>query len=270
MQRIAILITTLFFFLSLSGCTNHKAIDSNAKSPEPSGDELRLMLYKKINNHKVLGYNNLWMYFPKTDLLKNTADVVWDIYSYKESKLPYQFIYGKDQCGNYQKEGDCYNREHSFPQSWLGGGQQPPMKSDLFHIYPTDGKVNALRANYPYGEVKTGAGTITTENGSKLGQSATDCYKGTVFEPVDEFKGDLARGYFYLLTRYMPQISSWKTPVLEDNNFSSCFKTLLLKWSEEDPVSEKERLRNEIIENLQGNYNPFIKDPSLIEKVWTK
>lgn len=68
----------------------------------------------------------------------------------------------------------------------------------------------------------------------------------------------------------MPQISTWKTPVLEDSNFSSCFKTLLLKWSEEDPVSEKEKLRNEIIENLQGNYNPFIKDPSLIEKVRTK
>lgn len=268
MLRVINSLVSLCLFLSLGGCNSFQSVALTTDASPPSGDVLRQELHDKIKDNKVLGYGNLWQYFPKTDVLPGTQNTVWGIYSYEEDgTLPYRFTYGEDQCGSYKEEGDCFNREHSFPQSWWGGGD-PPMKSDLFHIYPTDGEVNGLRANHPYGEVRTGAASTVTENGSKLGQSAMNCYRGTVFEPIDEFKGDLARGYFYLLTRYMPQISSWNSPVLEGNNFSPCFKVLLLKWSKEDPVSEKEKQRNEAIKKLQGNYNPFIEDPTLIERIW--
>lgn len=266
MKKTMLMIITLLTYFVITGCSFFPPL-----TDEPSGDELRKELHEKIKNHVVVGYKNTWMYFPSTDLLPNTSDKVWDIYSYTEEKPPYVFTYIKNQCGSYKKEGDCYNREHSFPQSWWKGDkwqEEPPMKSDLFHIYPTDGKVNGLRANYPYGIVKKGAESKITENGSKLGASDLGCYTGTVFEPVDEFKGDLARGYFYLMTRYLPRISAWQSPVLEKDNLSDCFKKLLLKWNKQDPVSKKEIERNNNIKNIQKNYNPFIEDPSLIEKVW--
>lgn len=72
-----------------------------------------------------------------------------------------QFRLGSGQCGNYQKIGDCYNREHSFPKSWFS--KASPMVSDAFHIYPTDGKVNGQRSNYPYGECANG--TSVASNG---------------------------------------------------------------------------------------------------------
>jgi hypothetical protein len=98
-----------------------------------------------------------------------------------------------------------YNREHSFPQSWFGGAS--PMVSDLWIIYPTDAKVNGYRSNYAYGVV--GSATTTSLNGSKLGSSASPGFSGTVFEPIDGYKGDLARGQFYVSTRYFLEDGSW-------------------------------------------------------------
>lgn len=105
----------------------------------------------------------------------------------------------KEQCGQYSTLGDCYNREHSFPKSWFN--DDSPMVSDAFHIYPTDGKVNSQRNNYPYGECANG--TTLSPNGKvkalgKLGTSTFPGYSGTVFEPDDEYKGDFARSYFYM------------------------------------------------------------------------
>jgi endonuclease I len=74
------------------------------------------------------------------------------------------------------------------------------MNSDLFQIYPTDGYVNQKRGNYPYGETNN-ASWIST-NGSKLGACSVSGYNGTIFEPINEYKGDIARTYFYMATRY--------------------------------------------------------------------
>jgi len=79
--------------------------------------------------------------------------MVWDMYSDVPSGTPaYEFTFGTDQCGNYGGEGDCYNREHSWPKSWFGG-EVSPMYSDLFALYPCDAHVNGNRGVYPYGEV---------------------------------------------------------------------------------------------------------------------
>ncbi len=93
----------------------------------------------------------------------------------------------------YSGEGSCYNREHAFPRSWFGGAVSP-MNTDVHHVFATDGYVNGRRSSYPYGDVASA--TYTSSNGSKLGAgSSASGYTGTVFEPIDEFKGDFARAY---------------------------------------------------------------------------
>ena len=168
--------------------------------------------------------------------------------------------------------GDCVNREHSFPKSWFKEGQ--PMVSDAFHVYPTDGKVNGQRSNFPYGECANGT-TLPSSNGvdalGKLGKSSFPGYSGTVFEPVDEYKGDFARSYFYMAACYNDKIASWSSPMLAGNSYP-CYTTwavnLLLKWNEQDPVSQKEIDRNNAVYKHQNNRNPFIDHPELAEYIW--
>lgn len=236
-----------------------------------SAATLKTALYQIIHTHTVLGYSDLWSAFYTTD--KTTNGYVWDIYSDIPGRTPpYLYSFGTSQCGSYSGEGSCYNREHSFPKSWFGDAE--PMYTDLFHIYPTDGYVNGKRANYPYGEV--GTYTFKSKNGSKLGQCTFDGYTGTVFEPIDEYKGDLARTYFYMATCYEDKIADWVSnseaqPVLSGNSYPA-FKTwvinLLLKWDREDPVSQKEIDRNNAIYAIQGNRNPYIDHPELVEYIW--
>jgi endonuclease I len=215
-----------------------------------------------------LSYKDVWKAFAKTDPLPNQRNKVFDIYSYDKDKTPYLHTFFVDQCRHYKKEGDCYNREHSFPKGWWGGSFKKPMATDLFHIYPTDGFVNNIRSNYPYAEVNPKNAKIS-KNGSMLGESITQGYKQRAFEPINEFKGDLARGYFYLITAYYDRVKNWSSPMLKDGNFSQWAKKMLLKWHKQDPVSDKEKERNEQIKAIQGNYNPFIENPELVEKIWS-
>lgn len=220
-----------------------------------STKELKSALHNIIDDHKALSYGDLWDAFRKTDVSEDGK--VWDMYS------NCTFTFGSDQCGNYSKICDCYNREHSFPKSWFN--DDSPMVTDLFHLYPTDGKVNGYRSNYPFGECKNG----TVYGTGRLGNSTYPGYSSTVFEPADEYKGDFARTYFYMLTRYMDVCSSWSTPMMSGGNFSSWALNLLLEWNEKDPVSEKEIKRNNVIyTNYQKNRNPFIDYPELANKVY--
>ena len=229
-----------------------------------SGDDLVEELQTIISNgHQVTSYSNLWTALRATD---NTADgYVWDMYS------NCTFTWGSDQCGNYSSECDCYNREHSVPQSWFDGAS--PMYSDIVHLVPTDGYVNGRRSNYPFGEV--GSATYTSGNGCKLGSSNFSGYSGTVFEPVDEYKGDFARIYFYMVIRYrdidFTQGSGGGVMFTYSNgkaDLTTYSVNLLLKWHREDPVSQKETDRNDGIESVQGNRNPFVDYPALAEYIW--
>ncbi len=213
-----------------------------------------------------LSYTALWTAFQTTD--KRADGKVWDIYS---NTTNYTFI--TNQCGNYSGEGSCYNREHSFPKSWFY--DEYPMYTDLFHLYPSDGYVNGTRSNYAFGNVSVV--TKSSNNGySLLGTSTESGSSMTVFEPADELKGDMARTYFYMATRYEDKVATWTTGVIPDmlsgNSypaFSSWAITVLLEWSRLDPVSAKERARNDAIyTNFQHNRNPYIDFPSLAEYVW--
>jgi len=228
------------------------------------GSELREALRDIIDDHTIRSYGDLWLHFQTTDV--NADGLVWDMYSdVPGGTSDYTYTFSVDQCGNYAQEGDCYNREHSFPKSWFGGSV-PPMYTDLFHLVPTDGYVNGQRGNYPYGEVDSP--TWTSTNGSKRGPCSYPGYTGTVFEPIDEYKGDFARGYFYMLTRYMNNISSWNSDMLSGGDFSPWAKQLLLDWAAADTVSQKEIDRNNEIYSIQENRNPFIDHPEFIHDIW--
>ena len=235
------------------------------------GAALKTELCKIVNPHTQRTYNQLWTDFRTTDKKENGK--VWDMYSCKRD-----FTFGTDQAGSYSKEGDVYNREHSFPKSWFN--DEYPMYTDLFHLYPTDGWVNNKRGNDPFGEVGTNY-TGSYEDFSKWGNAKADLgYTGKVFEPNDEFKGDFARTYFYMVTCYesykantgqQRQITSWNCPMLDGKTYpglSSWALTMLLRWSKNDPVSEKEIKRNEAVYGIQKNRNPFIDYPGLEDYIW--
>jgi endonuclease I len=230
-----------------------------------TGKPLQQALHNIIDNHTYITYDQLWTAFKSTDA--KAGGSVWDIYSDIPSGTPaYSFTFVTDQCGNYSAEGDCYNREHSFPKSWFGG-EVYPMYSDLFHLYPTDGYVNNIRSDYPYGEV--GSATKTSSNGSKKGSCSVSGYTGVVFEPIDEYKGDLARSYFYMATRYYGEDSTWPgSEMVTGSQPKAWALTMLLDWSRNDPVSQKEINRNDSIYKIQKNRNPFIDYPLYIEMIW--
>ncbi len=229
-----------------------------------SGQALLKQLESVISNHTNVGYAGLWDLYKKSDIDANGK--IWDMYSTK------RWNPGSEQCGSYSSVGDCYNREHSMPKSWFNDAS--PMYSDGFHIYPTDGKVNGQRSNYPYGECSGGT-TLSSSGGVKalgrLGKSTYPGYSGTVFEPDDQYKGDFARSYFYMAACYNSRISTWNSDMLAGNSypvFTSWAKELLMKWHLEDPVSDKERARNEAVYSAQRNRNPFIDHPELAEHIW--
>lgn len=223
---------------------------------DKTGNELKIALHNIIKGHTVVSYNGLLDAFPYTDCDANGKII--DIYSNCQY-TPY------DYSSTYKKEGDGWNREHTWPQSWFNEKSGP--KSDLFHVYPTDGYVNGKRSNYPYGEVNSP--TYTSGNGSKLGPCVTTGYSGTVFEPIDEYKGDIARGFFYMSVRYAGEDSGWSTSAMTNKSeILSWAMTMLLRWSDEDPVSEKEIARNEAVYGFQNNRNPFIDHPEYARMIW--
>lgn len=251
-------------FLFVITATAQAPDDYYSSCEGKSGQTLLSALFDVIGNHTVVGYSELWTVYCTSDIREDGS--IWDMYSTKH------WVPQDEQCGNYSNVGDCYNREHSFPKSWFDDAS--PMYSDAFHIYPTDGKVNGQRGNYPYGECANGE-VLSAPNGiqalGKLGTSTFDGYSGIVFEPADEYKGDFARTYFYMAACYNNLIEDWSSPMLAGNDYP-CYTTwaikLLLKWHRQDPVSQKEIDRNNVIYRYQNNRNPFIDYPALAEHVW--
>jgi len=262
-------LTSFFIFLSFIAFAQPNGYYNNATG---TGATLKTQLYNIISaGHNPLSYDGLWTAFQTTDDKVNGK--VWDMYSdVPGGSPPYEFTFGTDQCGSYSTEGDCYNREHSWPSSWFGDAA--PMYTDLFQLVPTDGYVNNRRSNYIYGVV--GTATWTSLNGCKLGSCVTPGYNGTVFEPIDEYKGDFARNYFYMVTRYENKLVSWSSnttvsDILDGTTFpgfESWFLTMLGEWHTADPVSQKEIDRNNTVYTLQGNRNPYIDHPEYVTSVW--
>ena len=230
-----------------------------------TGNPLKIALHNIIKGHASISYGNILNAFWSTDNKGN--GVVWDMYSDRPgSTPPYIYYLGQDNCGNYSSEGDCYNREHSWPQSWFN--EQTTPRTDLHHIFPTDGYVNGRRSNYAFGEVRSAS--WTSQNGSKLGVCKTPGFSGTVFEPIDEYKGDFARAIMYMSVRYYSEDGSWSSSDMTNKSeIKKWAIDMLLRWNELDPVSEKEKERNEAIYNdFQHNRNPFVDHPEYARMIW--
>lgn len=211
-------------------------------------------------------YKMLWNDFKTTDVRSDGK--VWDMYSNITN-----FTFGTDQdSGNHSYEGKAYNREHSFPKSWFGG-KVMPMYADLFHLYPTDGKVNENRGDLPFGETN-GSNKNSANDFSKIGVCTYPGYTGTVFEPNDIYKGDFARTYFYMVTCYEEKLPDWVNKgnaniTINSSGLVTWQLEMLMKWSKNDPVSaDKETPRNIAVYGIQGNRNPFIDYPGLEEYIW--
>lgn len=237
-------------------------------------EKLKTKLSEIITNgHRDMGYSGLWKAYKTTDIdiYYEKDGTILDIYSENPKGVdPYNFIIDKSKCGNYNMEGDCYNREHIVPQSLFY--KKAPMVSDIHFIRATDGKVNGIRSNYPFGNVKISE--YISKNGSKLGKSSSYGYNGIVFEPIDEFKGDIARMIFYFVTRYENKIPSFKTGNMFNGTTYPSIEQweldVLLNWNEQDPVSQVEIDRNNESYKYQGNRNPYIDNPSFVDLVWGK
>ena len=221
--------------------------------------------------HKDNGYDGLYNGYPTTDsdhFYENDGTVL-DMYSENPTGTdPYTYRHGIKKCGNYSVEGDCYNREHIVPQSFFN--QQSPMRGDIHFVRPTDGKVNGMRSNYPFGAVNSPS--FTSKNGTKVGPSSSPGYGGTVAEPIDEFKGDIARMVFYFVTRYESRLSSFSTGNMLGGSpypgLQAWEKDVLLAWSIQDPVSPTEIERNNASHVFQKNRNPFIDHPEWVQLIW--
>lgn len=264
---------SLFVFLYIVSAIAYAAIPSGYYTTATgSGATLKTQLYNIINGHTERSYAQLWTDFQTTDAKSNGK--VWDMYSdIPNGSPPYEYTFISNQCGNYSGENSCYNREHSFPKSWFNDAT--PMYSDLFHLYPTDGYVNGQRGNLPFGEVSSP--DWTSQNGSKKGTNTYPGFSGAVFEPIDDFKGDFARTYFYMATRYENVIAGWEK---YDSNgdavlngtafpvFETWFLNMLGEWHVADPVSAKETARNDAVYGIQGNRNPFIDHPEYVYSIW--
>lgn len=238
-----------------------------------SGRELQDSLHEIIKNHVVISYDDLWPYFLLTDPAPDDSTRIMDIYSNCTFTVDQHGLTGSNYC-------DIYNREHAFCQSWMGVSNYDypyaPCRSDLHHIYPVDSRMNSTRNNNPY-SIVNGPDATVYENGSKLGNNSYFCSIDSVdnsqnaFEPIDEYKGDIARSLLYMGVRYL----------YEDDHFTSSYGMniksqlrpwaleLMRTWHRNDPVSQKEINRNDAIYyNIQGNRNPFIDHPELVELIW--
>jgi endonuclease I len=263
------IIISIYFFILCFGVFAQIPAGYYNSAAGLTGIALKTALHNIIKGHTVISYNNLYTKYVLTD--NKGSNVVWDMYSdVPGGTPPYVYHYGSGTCGNYVNEGDCYNREHSFPQSLFGSTGS--IYSDLFNVYPTDGKVNGMRDRWPMAEV--GTATWTSLNGSKVGlgsfnDSIGHSYPYTCFEPIDEYKGDFARTYFYIAVRYYTEDAGWSSNGMNSGCEPQVWaQSQYIKWAHDDTVSQKEINRNNAIYGIQDNRNPFIDHPEWIDSIW--
>ncbi|MFN8249604.1 MAG: endonuclease [Ferruginibacter sp.] len=282
-RKITLVVTILLLFVR--GTAQIPAGYYNAAASK-TGDSLRAALRDIITAGSVkLPYTSssfdVWDAYSVTDTRPANNTIIWDMYSDIPTGSPvYNYTIFTNQCGTASAEGNCYSREHQMPNSWWGGldDANNPQYTDLHHLPPADQYVNNMKSAHPIGQ--TNAPTWTSTNGSKVGPCSWPGYNGTVFEPIDAYKGDFARAYLYLATRYMNTLSSWvnNNPGTEGrfvidttNNYKQWFIDMLVQWSINDPVSQKEIDRNNAIyyNTPQHNRNPYIDHPEYVCIVWS-
>lgn len=222
-----------------------------------------------VRAHQTLVYTDLPNYWQYSDVYPELVDGCkrwWDMYS------DAVYLIRKGQSGKSSFSANRMQREHSVPKSWWkqgGSVEYTPAYSDMWNLYPSDGAANQAKLNYPLGLT---ASTSFDNGVTKVGWAQTGYGGGSanVFEPADEYKGDFARAYMYVATvyddinwviNYMYRKESYPTLV-------PWAREMLLQWCRMDPVDQKEIDRNNVVEQYQGNRNPFVDFPNLAEYIW--
>ena len=213
--------------------------------------ELKTALTSLVANHTSLGYtlarDKMYMEIDNQRVngqgaVQNTLECVYT------GRLAVGYIDRTDAQNNYS-----FNAEHTWPQSTFS--ENEPMKSDLYHLFPTDVTANGVRANYPFGKVVS---NITWQNGgSKLGNNTQG---QLVFEPRDVHKGDVSRAMFYFLTRYPTNYGTFFTQTQEN---------VFREWNKFDPVGNVESNRNTAIASFQLKRNPYIDHPEFVDRIYS-
>ncbi|WP_298121302.1 endonuclease [Flavobacterium sp.] len=265
-QIISLLIVTISFGQIPAGYYN---------TATGTGYTLKTQLYNIINGHTDQGYGGLYTTYQTSDkdfFYENNGSLL-DMYTENPTGSECEFTYGVNQDDGTLGTAECqrYNREHLVPQSVFGSAT--PMYSDAHFVVPSDKYVNAQRGDFPFGRVNVANNTYTngSKRGSNLNSGYSAGYSGTVFEPIDEFKGDIARMLLYFAVRYENQVASWSYPMFNGTSnqvFTSNAINVLLTWHNNDPVSVREVSRNNAIYNRQNNRNPFIDHPEYAMSIW--
>lgn len=157
-----------------------------------------------------------------------------------------------------------FSREHTYCHSWMptNPAEDLPEYNDYHHLFPVNQTAaNEVRSNYPLGKV---VGTpISTYLGAKFGLNAEG---KKVYEPRDEHKGDAARAMMYEAVCYNGVSgNNWKFPELISGQIPYGQDQYILKqWNFQDPPSNWEIARNDFIDSLQQNRNPFVDHPEYV------
>lgn len=264
-QLLLILGVAFTFATASAGFKNGYYDKMNGKS----GADLKAAAKECVLKHTTLNYTDLpnyWQYSDVYPQLVNGNKRWWDMYSNAV------YLIQNGQTGKASFSANKMQREHSVPKSWWklnGSVEYTPAYSDMWNLYPSDGAANQAKLNYPLGPTVT----TTFDNGvSKVGGAKTGYGGGSskVFEPADEYKGDFARAYMYVATVY-DDINWVETYMYKKEAYPTLqtwAREMLLQWCRKDPVDQKEIDRNNVVEQYQGNRNPFVDFPELAEYLW--
>lgn len=161
-----------------------------------------------------------------------------------------------------------WSREHCWPNSY-GLDDVEPSFSDLHNLRAIDWNVNSSRNNKVYDE---SSGSVA----SPAHPEAPGCTADPdSWQPADWCVGDVARSVLYMAVRYRgdragePRLDLTESvsAATTATNYMAKLSTLLY-WHALDPVSDVERLRNDRVESLQGNRNPFVDHPEFVPGTW--
>ena len=253
---------TLLLLLLVIGCGERQGPTDSQPAPgayymeidfDLTSEALKSQLHELINDHQPLTYSELWDALISTDADPDNPGHVHLFYTGWSRSAD---MHGNDPSG--------WNREHLWAKSRGGFGNRLGAGTDLHAIRPTDVTVNTAR------------GTKAFDAGGELyidGDGPTRCRSDAdSWEPRPEIRGDVARALFYMAVRY--EEDDLDLELTEDARGQSDkvpihgVLSTLLRWHEQDPPDDAERIRNDRVEALQGNRNPFVDHPEFVDAIW--
>ncbi|MEK6627186.1 MAG: endonuclease [Bdellovibrionota bacterium] len=247
-------------FLILSGGHIKNANAADTITPSCNTTNLKRIFSRPLSTagkciqHLALGYDKArralfgQLYLKKLD---NNTYSVTDVYCekiYTDADFGGALTFGPGLVPN---SGNIINTEHTWPQSrFTGRFSRDLQKSDLHHLFPTDSEMNARRGSLRFGNVARDLENLRCA----INRTGTQAEGGVVFQVPKAQQGNTARAIFYFATRYQMKISPSEEKALR-------------VWNIDDPVDAEELSRNQQIETLQGNRNPYVDFTDLVDRI---